>query len=128
MPKLRDTPLIVPDQPKRKTAKEINQVAEVRAEWGVDRNTLARMTGISERTIGEWERNGPKPGSNLRPIVELDRLYEALCKVVREEHILPWLKATNPAFDPLTPIEILERGQIDRIWRMIFEMEAGTAF
>jgi len=99
-----------------------------RDKWGVDRATFARMTGVSERTIGEWERSGPKGGSNLRAIIVLDRLYDSLCRVVKPEHILPWLKATNPAFDPLTPIEILERGQIDRIWRMIFEMETGNSF
>ena len=102
-------------------------VAEVRAKLRVDRTTFARMAGVSERTIGEWERT-ERDASDLRQIIVLDRLYDSLCRVVKPEHILAWLKVPNPAFDPLTPIEVLERGQIDRIWRMIFEMETGNAF
>ena len=104
-----------------------SSVAEVRAKWGVDRASFARMAGVSERTIGEWERT-ERDASDLRQIIALDRLYDALCRVVKPQHILPWLKVSSPAFDPLTPIEVLERGQIDRIWRMIFEMETGNAF
>lgn len=102
-------------------------VAEVRARWGVDRSIFARMAGVSERTIGDWERKEVE-ASDHREIIALDRLYDALCRVVKPEHILAWLKVPNPAFDPLTPIEVLERGQIDRLWRMIFEMETGNAF
>jgi DNA-binding XRE family transcriptional regulator len=116
---------------KEPTSKESDAktfVAQVRRNWGVDRATFARMAGITERTIGEWERNKPKEGSNLRAIIELDRLYDALCRVVKPEYIRPWLEITNPAFDPLTPIEVLQRGHIDRVYQMIFEMEIGSAF
>jgi hypothetical protein len=33
----------------------------------------------------------------------------------------------NPAFEQLKPIEVIERGHIDRIWEMIFEFRSGAA-
>jgi hypothetical protein len=42
------------------------------------------------------------------------------------ESIASWLETPNPAFDGLTPLEVIERGQIDRIWRMVFELESGV--
>lgn len=103
-------------------------VAAVRRKYGVNRPDFARLSGLSDRTIGEWERKGPKEGSNLRPIRELDRLHEGLSRIMKPDYIKPWLMAPNPAFGGLKPVEVMERGQSDRIWRMIFEMETGTAF
>jgi Protein of unknown function (DUF2384) len=36
-----------------------------------------------------------------------------------------WLDTPNPAFDDLKPIELVERGHTDRLWRMIYELECG---
>jgi hypothetical protein len=37
----------------------------------------------------------------------------------------PWLKDPNPAFDGSTPLQVIERGETDRIWRMVYELESG---
>ena len=31
------------------------------------------------------------------------------------------------AFDGLKPLEVIERGEIDRLWNMIFYLESGVA-
>ena len=36
-----------------------------------------------------------------------------------------WLKAPNPAFDGSTPLQLVERGEMDRLWRMLFDFESG---
>ena len=56
---------------------------------------------------------------------ELKRLFEALEKLVNQEAIGPWLKEPNPAFDGSTPLQVIERGETDRLWRMICELESG---
>ena len=38
-----------------------------------------------------------------------------------------WLDTPNDAFDGLKPLEIIERGEIDRLWNMIFYLESGRA-
>ena len=41
------------------------------------------------------------------------------------EAIPGWLNSPNRAFDGLKPIEVIERGEIDRLWDMIFYLESG---
>jgi hypothetical protein len=36
-----------------------------------------------------------------------------------------WLTTPNEAFGDLKPIEVIERGEVDRIWRMIYYIESG---
>ncbi len=36
-----------------------------------------------------------------------------------------WLKYLTPAFDGSTPLQLVERGEMDRIWRMLYDLESG---
>ncbi|WP_143184895.1 antitoxin Xre/MbcA/ParS toxin-binding domain-containing protein [Rubritalea squalenifaciens] len=36
-----------------------------------------------------------------------------------------WLKEHNDAFEDTTPAQVIERGEADRIWRMIHLLESG---
>jgi hypothetical protein len=58
---------------------------------------------------------------------EIERLQERLAEVVRGESIPQWLETPNQAFQGLKPLEIIEHGQIDRLWGMIFYLESGVA-
>ena len=58
---------------------------------------------------------------------ELTQFQKRLSKVVKANAIPVWLETPNPAFEGLTPVEIVERGQIDRLWDMIYFLESGTA-
>ena len=48
-----------------------------------------------------------------------------LARVLKAEQIGHWLKAPNPAFDGSTPLQVIERGEMDRIWRMLYDIESG---
>jgi len=52
-------------------------------------------------------------------------LYKALGKVVKRESIGRWLENPQDAFDGSTPLQVIERGEIDRLWRMIYRLESG---
>jgi transcriptional regulator with XRE-family HTH domain len=102
---------------------------EVRAGFGLSREKFARLAGASVRALANWESDAlaPNESSRLR-LVELSRLQRALSGVLREESIPTWLDTPNSGFDGLKPLEVIERGQIDRLWRMIFLLESGVAF
>jgi hypothetical protein len=53
------------------------------------------------------------------------RLFDALAEVVPVPQIGPWLDIPNPAFEGSTPIQVIERGDSDRLWRMIWELRMG---
>jgi hypothetical protein len=52
-------------------------------------------------------------------------MFGALEKLVPGKSIGPWLKQPNAAFGGASPIQVIENGELDRIWRMIYELESG---
>jgi Protein of unknown function (DUF2384) len=72
---------------------------------------------LSARAVSE-------PG--LRRIKELERFRERLAEVVAADAIPAWLDTPNEAFGGLKPLEVIERGEIDRLWQMIFYLESGV--
>jgi DNA-binding transcriptional regulator YiaG len=102
-------------------------VLEVRRKLGLTRKVFSRLTGYSERAIANWE-SGEKPDEpGLRRIRETERFQARLAEAVRPEEIPAWLDTPNDAFDGLKPLEVIERGEIDRLWNMIFYLESGVA-
>src|SRR4051794_34186688 len=101
--------------------------AEVRRRLGLTRRAFARLTGYSERAIAGWESGKAPDEPGRRRIRETERFQERLATLVRPEEIPAWLDTPSEAFDGLKPIEVIERGEIDRLWNMIFYLESGVA-
>ena len=103
-----------------------NVVAEIRRRWGVSQRTLARMIGSSERSIQAWE-SGSKPLTTERRarLHQIDRLHGALSRIMRSDSLARWLDEPVPAFGGATPLQVIERGEMDRIWEMIYDVRAG---
>jgi hypothetical protein len=58
---------------------------------------------------------------------EIERLLDILARAVKSEAIPQWLDTPNKAFDGLKPLEVIERGEIDRLWKMLFYLESVVA-
>jgi transcriptional regulator with XRE-family HTH domain len=102
-------------------------VAALRAKLRLPRKTFSRLTGFSERAIADWEKGKAIGEPGLRRMREIERLQERLAEVVEPASIPEWLETPNPAFEGLKPLEVIERGEIDRLWTMIFYLESGVA-
>ena len=85
------------------------------------------MTGLSERTVATWEDGGRINDADVRAIKAVERFLGELAEVVRQEAIVPWLETPNEAFGHLKPIEVIERGEMDRLWRMLYFLGSGAA-
>jgi DNA-binding transcriptional regulator YiaG len=100
-------------------------VREMTDRFGVRQETLSRMTGFSPRAVAEWAR-GKEPSAPARKVfVEMDRLLDGLARLMQPKEVGRWLKEPNPAFEGSTPVQVIERGQMDRIWRMLYYAESG---
>jgi len=102
------------------------EVVRLREELGLNQALFGRLTGYSTRTIAALENDEAEftPGI-ARKVTEAARLKEALLHVIPQDAIARWLDTPNPAFDDLKPIELVERGHTDKLWRMIYELESG---
>jgi DNA-binding transcriptional regulator YiaG len=102
-------------------------VRAVREKLGLTRKVFSRLTGFSERAIATWEGGGKPDEPGLRRIRETERFQAKLAEVVEPDEIPHWLDTPNDAFDGLKPLEVIERGEIDRLWNMIYYLESGVA-
>ena len=100
-------------------------VREIADRFGVRQETLSRMTGFSPRAVAEWARGKEPSAPAKRAFNEMDRLLDALARLMRPKEVGQWLKEPNPAFDGSSPVQVIERGQMDRIWRMLYYAESG---
>ena len=100
-------------------------VKDLTSRYGISCETLTRMTGFSLRAVSNWSQGSKPSSSTARRLTEIKRLFSALEKLLSPEAIGPWLKDPNPAFDGSTPLQVIERGETDRIWRMAYELHSG---
>lgn len=109
----------VATSPKKSTLRELLKF---------NRALFARLIPVSERSLADIEKGKPASEPVRRSIAQLERLVSALEEVVEPSAIGDWLKHPNSAFDGLKPLEVIERGEIDRIWQMIYQLRSGVAF
>lgn len=81
-----------------------------------------------KKNIGHAPREGGVSPTEpvARRLVELERLTDALAEVMIEASLGAWLQTPNDAFDGLKPIEVIDRGEIDRIWALIYFLRSGV--
>jgi transcriptional regulator with XRE-family HTH domain len=110
------------------SAKSGTDLASLRTRLSLTQSQLARLLSISLRSVASLEAGVAPTASTTRRIVELNRLTDALADAVMEKAIGPWLQSPNPAFDGAKPLEVIERGEIDRLWHMVYLLRSGVAF
>ena len=107
--------------------KSRREIRTVRSELGLTQTTFARVMSISLRALADFEKGKALGEAARRRLNEVDRLRQALGRVVDPDLIGAWLQEPNTAFGDLKPLEVIERGEIDRLWRMVFDLESGNA-
>ena len=101
--------------------------ASARVQFGLTRKVFARLSGLSERTLATWEGGGAVGEPARRSLTAAARLLHELAAVIRKPALAGWLDTPNDGFGGLKPLEVIERGETDRLWRMIYFLGSGTA-
>lgn len=99
----------------------------IRQRLGMNRETFSRLVPTSTRNLASIE-GGKAPSEQVsRSLKELRRVVDALSEVIKQDAVGPWLNQPNDAFEGLKPIEMIERGEVDRIWEMIYFLRSGVS-
>lgn len=61
------------------------------------------------------------------PNTEYQPILERMRNLLQEDAIFPWLNTPKPSFGGSTPLQVLKRGETERIWHMIEELESGNS-
>ncbi len=102
-------------------------VRHIREKFGVSQEELGRVTGYSTRSIAGWESGRILSEPARQKLVEAERLRAALAQIIPEDQLGDWLREPNPAFEGRAPIQVIERGESDRLWRMVFQIDGNVA-
>lgn len=94
-------------------------------DYHLKREELGRLTGFSLRALAEWAADKIPSQPAVRRLREVRRLLDALAEIVPPASIPAWLHKRNPAFENMTPLQVIELGEIDRLWAMIHEVGSG---
>lgn len=93
--------------------------------YGLKREDLGRLTGFSLRALADWAANKLPSQPAKRRLHEVRRLLDALSEVVKVKSIPQWLHKSNAAFDGMTPLQVIEVGEIDRLWAMVYDLASS---
>jgi DNA-binding transcriptional regulator YiaG len=99
----------------------------LRQRLSMTREVFGRLTATSVRTLATVEAGHAPSESFRRRLTEVERITNALSEIVQEDAVGPWLQTPNKAFDNAKPMELIERGEIDRIWQMIHSLRSGVS-
>jgi len=113
---------------KKKTSVFINRIFSPVRGTPSSHRVRCRCRLLSKASPAEFRSAGNPPNrANQRNVSEISRLFDELSEVVPASQIGPWLDTPNPAFEGSTPLQVIERGESDRLWRMIWELRMGNS-
>lgn len=98
---------------------------ELRQKLGMAREVFGRLVDVSTRTIADVEASQKKVDKLQRNYIEVQRLCNVLGEVVDPACLGEWFKTPNDALSGFKPIEIIERGEIDRLWDLVYRLRSG---
>jgi len=103
------------------------QLSSLAKEAGMNYDMLAKALSVSRRSISGWLSGQEPERINRVRINEFGRLVAELRIIIRPEKLKSWWNQPVANFGGSTPLQVLERGETDRIWRMIWEIDEGNS-
>src|SRR3954447_20264527 len=74
-------------------------------EFGVDHPTLARMLGLPERVLTEWENGNTVTPEGREKIRRVEEILRGLARVMNRDFIPTWLASPNEACGGRSPLD-----------------------
>ena len=103
------------------------QVSGLAKEAGMNYDMLAKALSVSRRSISGWLSGQEPERINRVRINEFGRLVAELRTIIKPEKLKSWWSQPVANFGESTPLQVLERGETDRLWRMIWEIREGNS-
>ncbi len=108
-------------------ASESSDVRRLSRTYNLSNEAVSRVTGASPRTVSYWNAGTPPQRSSVQKIREVTRLFDALAGLIKAKAIGEWLQRPNKQFDGSSPLQVIERGETDRLWQMIWQLREGNS-
>lgn len=102
-------------------------IEKITEDFSISIETLARFLNTSTRTVMRWKKEGVKPSIQHRERLEkLAYIDRRLRQALKPEAIERWLHAYNDSLGGKRPIDLLARGQYNKVLSAIAQLEEGV--
>ncbi|MBW3613188.1 MAG: DUF2384 domain-containing protein [Chloroflexi bacterium] len=93
------------------------QPRDLRNAFRLSRERLARLVGVSAKTVERWEARPTRPARDetRERMAQLREIAELGTAVYTAERLADFLTAPLAEFDGRTPLQLIERGDGDRV-------------
>lgn len=93
---------------------------------GLTQHDMAKMMLVGLRTYHRWEQDTATMDHNAQVrLREITQLTYAIQDLVQPQYIQDWFMRPIPQLGDLSVYEAFARGDSGKIWRMLYELEAG---
>ena len=89
---------------------------------------IGRAVGAAPSTVRDWfaRRSSPR-GKRAERVAELAEIVDRLARVMEPEYIPVWLSRPIEALDDRKPLELIARGRVRQVARVVSELESPGA-
>lgn len=93
------------------------QPRDLRDAFRLSRERLARLVGVTAKTVERWEAKPTRPARDetRARMAQLREIAELGATVYTRESLGDFLEAPLAEFDGLTALQLIERGEADRV-------------
>jgi DNA-binding XRE family transcriptional regulator len=110
------SPLALTDSP---------DVKQLREKLGLTLDEFASLLGSSARSVSGWENGQPMSQLAERMFREVRALIDRLSALADPAQLPAWLRQPNPTFGGFSPLQLIQSGQMYKLWELIFRIESG---
>lgn len=106
------------------------QPRDIRDAFRLSRERLARLVGVTAKTVERWEAKPTRPARDetRARMAQLREIAELGAAVYTRAGLGDFLEAPLAEFDGLTALQLIERGQGDRVLAAIAADYEGAGY
>jgi len=106
------------------------QPRDLREAFRLSRERLARLVGVTAKTIERWEAKPTRPARDETRVrmAQLREIAELGATVYSGERLGDFLEAPLAEFGGLTALQLIERGEADRVLAAIAADYEGAGY
>jgi len=89
---------------------------------------IGRAVGAAPSTVRDWfARRSSPTGKRAERVADLAEIVDRLARVIEAEYIPVWLSRPIEALDDQKPLELIARGRVRQVARVVSELESPGA-
>lgn len=98
-----------------------------REDLGLTVDDFAKLLGSTTRTVSGWEAHQTAMSPlAARVFLEVKALIDRLAALSDPSTFRGWLFGPNQTFGGSSPIQLIQNGQMYRLWELVFRIESGN--